>query len=56
MALKSVSWLTIALVILAVILFVIMLNFVIRVALLMLIVLGIIWLWKQIQTSRRRKK
>lgn len=56
MVLKTISWLTIAILVLAVVLFVILLNFVIRVALLVVLVLGIIWLWKQIQANGRRKR
>lgn len=55
MVLKSISWLTIALIILAAVLFVMMLNFIIKIALLILIVLGIIWLWRQVDSRGKRR-
>jgi 4-hydroxybenzoate polyprenyltransferase len=55
MVLKSLSWLSILIIVLAVILFIFLLNFIIRVALLVLIVLAGIWLWNHIKKSKRRK-
>jgi Flp pilus assembly protein TadB len=55
MVFKTASFLAIAMIILAVFLFVFFLGFLIRVALFVLIVLGVIWLWKEL-TPRKRKR
>lgn len=55
MMLRILSLWTSLLIILGVILFVFVVSFLIRIAVLVLMILAIIWLWKNIQEPRGRK-